>query len=159
MDKVYLAATYSRHPELQNYAKDLQALGYEITSRWIWGEHAAFDHDIMGSGNAEFAGQMALEDEEGVWNSDIFIAFTEPPETNARRGGFHVETGMARALGKRLFIVGHYTNIFHRLPSRYDIFCSDTQGMLHGPVYFPDWDVAYSFFRSLATEDTGQTRT
>jgi len=77
--KVYLAATYSRHPELQVYARQIQELGYEITSRWIWGEHAAQDGDIMGSGNAEFAGQMALEDEEDVWKCDTFIAFTEKP--------------------------------------------------------------------------------
>lgn len=115
MTKFYLAASYPRHPELQSYAKELQALGHEITSRWIWGEHAAQDGDIMGTGNAEFASMMAMEDEEDVWKCDTFIHFTNPPDDCVKRGGAHVEFGMARALGKRLIIVGHYTNIFHRL--------------------------------------------
>jgi hypothetical protein len=37
--KIYLAARYSRHPELQAYTRDLQAHGFEVTSRWLWGDH------------------------------------------------------------------------------------------------------------------------
>jgi len=36
---VYLAARYSRHPEMQQYAADLTAMGHEVCSRWIWGNH------------------------------------------------------------------------------------------------------------------------
>src|SRR5213076_749243 len=39
MTKIYLAARYSRHVEMQGYAKQLRAAGYEITSRWINGSH------------------------------------------------------------------------------------------------------------------------
>lgn len=152
MAKIYLAATYDRHPELQVYAQQLIDLGHEITARWIWGEHAAQDGDIMGSGNAEFAGRMAMEDEQDIWNCDLFIHFTEPPETNARRGGAHVEMGIARALGKRIMLVGYYTNIFHRLP---DVYMKVGLGRkLHAPQFFETWDEALTAIRGENINDS-----
>lgn len=158
MAKIYLAATYSRHPELQDYARQLQDMGHKIVSRWVWGEHAALDGDIMGTGNAEFAGQMASEDEDDVRSCDFLIHFTEPPETNARRGGAHVEFGMARALGKKLFLVGYHTNIFHHLPKKEVEVHMFGEGVefdpeietLYAPMFFPDWETAHTFFKSLS---------
>lgn len=37
--KIYLASNYTRHPEMRVYAANLEALGHEITSRWIQGKH------------------------------------------------------------------------------------------------------------------------
>jgi hypothetical protein len=127
--KVYLAARYSRHPEMQEYARQLEALGYEITSRWIMGSHqlmlngeplgpereAMFenDHESMGSQRREFAGY----DWDDLMAADTVISFTERPRTVSNsRGGRHVEFGAALAVGKRCIVVGWRENVFHCLP-------------------------------------------
>lgn len=37
--KIYLAARYSRHPEMRLIAEHLMLLGHIVTSRWINGNH------------------------------------------------------------------------------------------------------------------------
>lgn len=37
--KIYLAATYSKYPMMQQVAARLRAIGIEVTSRWITGQH------------------------------------------------------------------------------------------------------------------------
>jgi hypothetical protein len=116
MPTIYLASRYSRHPEMQTYAKDLERVGYVVTSRWILG-----DHDIRAHGQSEADHYMPLwaaEDWQDLRAAEICLSFTEPPEQGQgrARGGRHVEMGIALALGKRCLIVGYRENIFHWLP-------------------------------------------
>ena len=114
---IYLAARYSRYPEMQEKAKNLERLGHHITSRWILG-----DHEVRAKGKAEsdlWQARWALEDYADLCRADVCISFTEPPEDKPGRGrgGRHVEFGIALEQKKRCIVVGYRENIFHWLPS------------------------------------------
>ena len=114
--RIYLAARYSRFPEMQVYAKELTAQGHAVTSRWILG-----DHELRADGQAEtdhWAPVWAQEDWEDLRAADAIIAFTEPPENvpGRSRGGRHVEWGIALAMQKRCIVIGYRENVFHWLP-------------------------------------------
>ena len=113
--RIYLAARYSRHPEMQQVARELEGMGYTITSRWIWGSHDIADGSIVpGETRAPLWG---AEDWEDLVGADICLSFTEPPGEAAGRGrgGRHCEHGIALALDKRCIVVGYRENIFHWL--------------------------------------------
>jgi nucleoside 2-deoxyribosyltransferase len=114
--RVYLAARYSRYPEMQDYAKQLSILGTTVTSRWINGDH---DINIDGTTPGEPRLRFAQEDWEDLLIADVVISFTEEPGKagGRNRGGRHVEFGAALALGKRCIVVGHRENVFHELPA------------------------------------------
>jgi hypothetical protein len=125
MTTIYLAARYSRYPELQSYAKDLEALGHTVTSRWIKG-----DHEIRADGKAEtdaWHHVWAQEDYTDLVAAEVCISFTEGPENvpGRARGGRHTEYGIALALGKCCIVIGYRENVFHWL---------DTV------AFYPTWD-------------------
>ncbi|HEY5870360.1 MAG TPA: hypothetical protein VI542_33135 [Candidatus Tectomicrobia bacterium] len=133
MTRIYLASRYSRYPELQQYAKELEALGHTVTSRWIRG-----DHEIRTDGQAETdAWQVvwAQEDLQDLQAAECVISFTEPPQDvpGRSRGGRHVETGVALALNKMLVIIGYRENVFHWLPQ---------------VAFFETWDAYVETLRS-----------
>lgn len=113
--KIYLAARYSRYPEMQERARELTAIGHVVTSVWIRGEHTA-----EGDANAahDLKRQFAEDDIRDVMYADCVISFTEPPSevVGRGRGGRHVEFGIGLALGRRSIVVGHRENVFHSLP-------------------------------------------
>jgi hypothetical protein len=115
--KIYLMARYSRRVELQDYARQLEAVGCEITSRWIWGGHDL--PRVIGEGEAnEYGRRFAEEDWKDLASADCCIAFTEPAgESKGRgRGGRMVEFGLGLAWGKRMIVVGRRENVFFYLP-------------------------------------------
>lgn len=130
--KIYLAGRYSRRRELAEYANDLEALGYEVTSRWLSGSHGL----KRDPNNDTERGKFAAEDVEDVQRCDILIAFTEESDAggSAGRGGRHVEFGLALALKKEIWIVGPRENVFHCLPF------SDC---------FPSWELALQYARLI----------
>jgi len=157
--KYYLAARYSRREELLRYAWQLEALGHEVTSRWIRGEHEmpevgdadttdeAFNK-VTDEKRAEIGKQFALEDLDDLMNAECLIAFTEQPgQTKGRgRGGRHVELGFALAL-LSLRVSDEERGQWMRevvvIGPRENVFCC-----LDGIDHFEDWD---SFCESLAT--------
>jgi hypothetical protein len=109
--KIYLAARYSRFPEMQRYRTDLEKLGHIVTSRWINGEHQDDDDKLTG------AALYAKHDIADLISADTIIAFTERPyDPIGSRGGRHVEFGMAYAWNKRLIVIGYRENVFYHLP-------------------------------------------
>jgi len=112
MLKVYLAARYSRHQEMLQYAAELERLHLEVTSRWINGSHEG-----PPAMSVLERSRLAQEDWEDMRAADIVISFTEPPRSDASRGGRHVEFGAALALGKMCVVIGHRENVFHCLPT------------------------------------------
>jgi hypothetical protein len=112
--KVYPAARYGRYPEMQLYAHQLCELGYEVTSRWILG-----DHELRSDGQSDadqWATVWAEEDRDDLLAADIVVSFTEGSDVPGRaRGGRHVELGIALAEGKRVLVVGPRENVFHYL--------------------------------------------
>lgn len=128
MARIYLAARYSRREELCGYREQLSALGHEVTSHWLNGEHQAADDDP-----GEQAYEFAAEDINDILDSDVIVSFTEEPRTaGASRGGRHVEHGFVLGMNealrlaqrylpeevviRRVIVVGHRENVFHWLP-------------------------------------------
>jgi hypothetical protein len=114
--KVYLAARYSRYPDLQHVARELVAMGHEITSRWIKGDHQISDAGLSSEAKAFERARFATEDLADLLIADCCISFTETPRGTNSRGGRHVEYGIALGLAKRLIVVGPRENVFHCLP-------------------------------------------
>ena len=122
MDKllIYIAARYDRIEEMNRYAFSLRACGFEVTSRWLNGTHQIHPSPEKVDADAENvaweARPFAQDDFEDVKRSDILIFFSEPPTSHSKRGGRHVEFGLALAWGKRIMVVGNRENVFHCLP-------------------------------------------
>lgn len=104
MKRVYLAAPYRRQAELREYARKIASAGYNVVSSWLWVD----DGENPGS-------ERAAKDYHDLLKADTLVAFTEPPESDASRGGRHVEFGIALAHNKRLILVGPLENVFHCL--------------------------------------------
>lgn len=103
--KIYLASKYARLEEMELVALYLMnAYGYDITSRWVFGGEDGFSQE-----------EIALFDLEDVAEADTVISFTEEPNIYTT-GGRHVELGYALALGKRMVCIGPRENVFHHHP-------------------------------------------
>lgn len=117
--KVYLAARYSRHDEMQGVRDVLAVLqGIETTSRWI-----VCHTDVVGDFTASFTVEflnahpekcapLGQHDVDDLRAADTVISFTSG---GGGKGGRHVEFGMAAALGKRLIVIGPREHVFHTL--------------------------------------------
>ena len=118
MIKIYLASRYSRFQEMQNYRASLRSWGYEVTSRWINGDHQSSEAAILATDRAsqEERVRFATEDLADLQAADWVISFTEEPRATNSRGGRHVEFGIALAARKRCIVIGPRENVFHCLP-------------------------------------------
>lgn len=133
--RIYLAARYSRHVELQGYAQQLRDLGHTITSRWINGGHQIDDRGLSTEAEAEERTRFAIEDREDVYAANCIISFTEQPRSNNSRGGRHVELGIGIGRSMKLLVVGHRENVFHCLPE---------------VAFFPSWEEALEDIKKWA---------
>jgi hypothetical protein len=115
--KVYLASRYSRREELCKVREDLQKLGFEVTSRWLNGNHQIDDQGLSVEAKSAERLRFAIEDWHDLMAADMCISFTESPRSTNSRGGRHVEFGAALASGKMCFVVGPRENVFHCLPT------------------------------------------
>jgi hypothetical protein len=117
--KAYLAARYSRHPEMRGVRDVLGAIGIDVTARWI-----DCHTDVVGDFTASFTTEalntrptdcapLGRHDLEDIDAADTVISFTYP--VDGVKGGRHVEFGYALAKGKRLIVVGPRQHIFHTL--------------------------------------------
>lgn len=141
--RIYLASRYSRRLELCGYRQQLRELGHDVRARWLDGGHQISDGGepigehgerlVEGDDGsqsqraAELRSKFAMDDLMDVAGADCVISFTEPPRSNASRGGRHVEMGIALGIhliseaarnrsSPRLIVVGYRENIFHWLP-------------------------------------------
>ena len=122
--KIYLSSAYHRRLELCTYRDQLQARGHEVTSRWLGGpEQLDTDGNPLGQDREamfergdpamdELRVMFAGNNVDDIADADMLILFTG----GGRRGGSHVEMGIAIGLNKRLAIVGPRENVFHWLP-------------------------------------------
>lgn len=110
---VYLAGRYDHREELAALAEILDGSGhFEITSRWIRGDHEMNRGDVADQKNPAYA----LDDLLDVLRADIVIHKTEDNSVGYTSGGRHVEFGIALASGKQNIIIGPQENVFHYLP-------------------------------------------
>ena len=114
MSSVYLAAAYSSKEEIRRYARDLTALGIEVTAQWLDETHAS---DVtFAARDPQELRDFSRRDVEDIARADVFVFFSLDPEQPTKRGGRHVEFGLAIAAKKRVLVVGPRENIFHFLP-------------------------------------------
>jgi hypothetical protein len=110
--RIYLAAKYSRNPEMRVLRDVLETRGHVVISRWINGNHELTDIN----NDLEYA-RFAQEDFEDLCRSHVVLWFSEPKKIEGRnRGGRHVEFGLALAWGIRIIVIGRKENTFHWLP-------------------------------------------
>lgn len=114
--KFFLSARYSRRDELRRVRTELIKRGHTVVSRWLDTEWEHKDDQGSSAAPPAYRAKHALEDFEDVRACDCLVAFTDPPGAGGRRGGRHVEFGLAAAWGKKLIVVGPLENIFHHLP-------------------------------------------
>jgi hypothetical protein len=116
MTAIYLAARYSRHPQMREARDVLARMGHTVTSRWI-DQHGG---DQLESAtlaqlniNPAACSIYGIHDVEDVTAADVVVSFTGG---EGGKGGRHVEFGLGIALGKDLVVIGPREHIFHTLP-------------------------------------------
>jgi nucleoside 2-deoxyribosyltransferase len=113
MIKIYLAAQYSWRDQVKAHAKVLEDAGYEITSTWLK-ERKGSGTELTDLSN-RFLREHAANDLRDIQAADMVIFFSVGPTELTKRGGRHVEFGLAYAMGKRIVVCGPKENIFHYL--------------------------------------------
>ena len=122
-ERYYIAGRYDRREEMCEYAQALRDIGGVVECRWLLGTHQLHtgtekidvDHHPEHGVSIE-ASPFAQDDVEDLNASDTIVFFSESPNSHSKRGGRHVEYGMALALRKRLVVIGQRENVFHCLP-------------------------------------------
>ena len=112
--KIYLAAMYAWRARVKAYAQELSALGFTVTSSWL--RETKPPEIELGDCSNRFLRDHAERDEADIRAADTLVIFTVAPTKGTKRGGRHVEFGIALALGKTLIVCGPRENIFHHLP-------------------------------------------
>lgn len=110
--KIYLASRFDHAELMRTYKIYLENMySISITSRWI---HEPDEISLE---------ERALEDFVDVFCADALLFFSEKPG-DSRKGGRHVEYGIALALDKIIWVIGPKENIFHYIPQvkHYDSF-------------------------------------
>jgi len=92
----------------------LVALGHEVKARWITSD-TKFTHGLASYSDEEKV-RLALMDEEDVRAAADGLVLIAEPDGRYVPGGKHVETGMALALGRPVYVIGHRENLFHWHP-------------------------------------------
>lgn len=130
---IYIAASYSRIQEANNFARYLSGDGHNITSYWLTGIPAVEKWPRV---------ECAKRDIADIIKADCVLVLTGTPTTT---GGHHVETGFGLALYKRVVLVGPRQNVFHELSrvEQYDTFEEARHALLNkhtqdagGGVYY-----------------------
>ena len=125
---IYLAGQYERRDEFREYAHELLAQGYNVTSRWLFNEQ---DMRLASPSEIKLFAKTDLDD---VARSNVLIAFTEPENAGgtSTRGGRHVEFGYALNLDMEILIVGpRRENVFHYLIGDRRIYDKFASKLLH----------------------------
>ena len=123
MKRIYIAGRYDRREEMCGYADELRRYGFIVDCRWLLGTHQLHtgaekvdvDHHPEHGVTME-AAPFAIDDCEDLFKADTIVFFSERPESHSKRGGRHVEFGMALAWSKRIIVIGVRENVFHCLP-------------------------------------------
>lgn len=114
--KIYLSAAWSRLDEISQVARELEALGVEITSCWLHEE----THSMTNGGMEKFLRERAYIDLADVDAADGIVRFADQVSgaltpSRLMSGARHFEFGYAKAKGKTLYVVGGRQNVFDRL--------------------------------------------
>jgi nucleoside 2-deoxyribosyltransferase len=115
--KIYLSGQFEDGLALCEVRERLQTSGCSVTSRWL--DSAALAPATSRTSDPGAPARLAAiarQDIEDIVAADLVVVFSPPEACGVGRGGRHVETGYALALGKRVIVVGARGNVFHWLP-------------------------------------------
>src|SRR4051794_28408571 len=93
---------------------ELTKLGHTVTSRWITGD-AKFSLGLSAYSDDDKK-QIALMDEEDVRLATDGLILIAEEKGKLVPGGKHVEMGIALALNRPVYVIGHRENIFQWHP-------------------------------------------
>lgn len=117
MATIYLSGQFEDGLALCEVARELRDREHTVTSRWLHSAAAGPATALAGEeGAAARLAGIARQDIEDIVAADLVVVFNPLEACSVGRGGRHVETGYALALGKRLIVVGARGNVFHWLP-------------------------------------------
>ena len=116
LQRVYIAGAYARKYEFRAHADLLRQLGVEVMSSWLDEPDDPDTHlrDVPW----ERQRAMSVRDIQQIGASNALIAFAEPEDSPHKRGGRHVEFGVALALQKAIYLIGKPECTFHHLAGR-----------------------------------------
>ena len=100
--------------EARELKRLLEGHGYAVVARWIELD-AKFGQGLSAYTDEERR-DLAIMDDEDVRAADVLVLLAER-EGRPVPGGKHVETGMAIALQRAVFVVGRRENLFHWHPA------------------------------------------
>jgi hypothetical protein len=118
--RIYIAAAFGQRVEVAEKARELEALGHEVTGRWFE------DPPLEGNGicpeTRDECVRRAAIDLKAIDACDTFVLL---PGLSAT-GGKHVETGYALALARRKRVVRlePAENVFHWLMTSMNTFAT-----------------------------------
>lgn len=109
-----MAGGISMRSEIRQRSYELEGLGIEVTSRWLY----------EGTGNLVKVGAKhermaahAVRDIADIEKANVLVYNSHlDPDYRSNGGGAHWETGYAYARDKPIFVVGHPRHVFHFLP-------------------------------------------
>ena len=104
---VYIAGPWSERPVARSVREKCKTAGIEVTSRWL-----NFPGD---SHNPKVFLEESLNDYDDVKRADVLLLLNLQ-KRGEETSGKAVETGMALAWGKTVYMVGEPSNIFHHHP-------------------------------------------
>lgn len=110
--RIYIAA--HSQDKAKALKECLEAFGHQVVSRWIISD-TKFGQGVAAYSDAERR-SLAVMDEEDVRACEALVLIAEA-EGRMVPGGKHVETGIAMALRRPIFVVGRRENLFHWHPS------------------------------------------
>jgi hypothetical protein len=110
----FFVASHSQ-PAAQQVMERLQTSGHVVTARWITADKK-FHRGVEAYTDAERTAISVMDEEDVREATDGLVLIAEPPGQMVP-GGKHVETGMALALGRPVFVIGRKENIFHWHPA------------------------------------------
>lgn len=133
--RVYIASRFARRDEMRAIARELEAMGFEVTSRWLESTAGLSPTELE---PGRLGAKLAAMDFEDLRRSQLCLAFTEHAEhPRPGRGGRHTELGIALGLGLKVVLVGPREHVFHALPAIQN---------------FPDWSSAHEGLFSVSAE-------
>jgi nucleoside 2-deoxyribosyltransferase len=116
--KFYLAASFTKKASMRAAKNVLEALGHEVTSRWIEGQET-----IPVPDNQTACIESAIRDMHDINEADTVLVFSDKPSTT---GGYFWEIGYAYGIRKKIVVIGPIRNIFMYLPNI---------------MHFEDWNI------------------
>ena len=107
--RVYIAGPYDLLEQLKEEAEKIRKAGHTVVSQWLYDSDRAAD-----------CGWTAVKNLEELKKADVFLAYTQPPDTPYSSGGRHFEAGYAARLYQDevvdyLCYIGPRENVFYHL--------------------------------------------